>query len=365
VESFLPGDLVVYSINEFYREPDKPAFQQVLLKGGGDPVSAGRAVFETGEYDYAWDLQVEWPVLQEMMRGAKGVLVAADGPAVEMIHCNQTDPNKEIDGQRSSLKAPHPFLTDLNVRQALGLAIDRETIARQLYGQAGVATANVLTTPSRVNSRNTKVVFDIAKANRLLDDAGWQRGPDGIRQKDGIKLQVTFVTSVNTLRQKEQQIIKAGWAQIGIDALLKSVDAGVYFSSSPGNNDTISHFYSDVEMDAEPSGPFPSFLMSHYYSGDPARDIAQKENNWTGRNFCRWVNQEYNALYDRGLAELDPKKNDALWIKMNDLVVSQAVTLPIIHRKIIDARARTLDVGANMTPFAAETWNIADWRRVG
>jgi peptide/nickel transport system substrate-binding protein len=176
---------------------------------------------------------------------------------------------------------------------------------------------------------------------------------------------VTFVTSVNTLRQKEQQIIKAGWAQIGIDTLLKSVDAGVYFGSSAGNNDNVSHFYSDVEMYAEGSGPFPSLFMSRYHSGDPTKDIAQRENDWTGRNICRWVNQEYNALYDRGLAELDPKKNDALWIKMNDLVVSQAVTLPIIHRRLVSARAKTLDVGANMTPFAPETWNIADWRRIG
>jgi peptide/nickel transport system substrate-binding protein len=365
VESFLPGDLVIYSINEFYREPDKPAFHQVLLKGGGDAVSAGRAVFETGEYDYAWDLQVEWPVLEQMMRGPKGVLVTGDGPGVEMIHCNQTDPNKEVDGQRSSLKAPHPFLTDLSVRQALGLAIDREGIARHLYGQTGVATANVLTMPSRVNSRNTRVVFDVAKANRLLDEAGWQRGPDGVRQKGGIKLRVTFATSVNTLRQKEQEIIKAGWAQIGIDTLLKPIDPGVYFGTSPGNTDNQIHFYRDVEMYTEGSASFPSYIMSRWYSGNPAKDIPQKENNWSGRNVCRWINEEYNELYNQGLVELDPKKNDALWIKMNDLVVTQAITLPIIHRKAVSARAKTLYVGENITPYSAETWNIADWRRIG
>ena len=365
VETFRPGDLVIYSINEFYREPNKPAFQQVQIKGGGDAVSAARAVLETGEYDYAWNTQVEWPVLEAMTKAGKGVIITVGGGGVEQIYCNMTDPNKEVDGQRSSIKAPHPFLADVKVRQALGLAIDRQTIAKQLYGFAGDATSNVLTTPSRVASRNTKIVFDIAKANQLLDEAGWQRGPDGIRSKGGVKLQVTYQTSVNTLRQKEQEIVKAGWAQIGVATTLKSVDAGVFFSSSPGNNDTSAHFYTDVEMFTATFGTFPNTYMSRFYSGDPAKDLPQKENNWSGRNYPRWVSKEYNQLYDQALVELDPKKNDELWIKMNDLVVSQGVSLPIIERKNVSARAKNLDVGANMTPFDSETWNIADWRRTG
>ncbi len=72
VESFRPGDLVIYSINDNYRDPTKPAFQQVQIKGGGDAVSAARAVLETGEYDYAWNLQVEWPVLEAMTGGGRG-----------------------------------------------------------------------------------------------------------------------------------------------------------------------------------------------------------------------------------------------------------------------------------------------------
>ena len=365
VDSFRPGDLVIYSINEFYRDPNKPAFQEVQIKGGGDATSAGRAVLETGEYDYAWNLQVEWPILERMMQGGKGVVITEGGGGVEQIYCNFSDPNKEIDGQRSSVKAPHPFLTDLKVRQALGLAIDRETIAKQLYGTTGEATANVLTTPTRYNSKNTKIIFDIAKANQLLDEAGWQRGPDGTRSKGGVKLQVTYATSVNTLRQKEQEIVKAGWAKLGATVTLKAVDAAVYFGSSPGNNDTLAHFYTDFEMHTQTFGLFPNTYMARFYSGDPAKDIPQKENNWSGRNIVRWLNKEYNALYDQAQVELDARKNDAFWIKMNDLVVTQGVSLPIVDRKLVSARAKTLDVGANLSAFDSETWNIAEWRRTG
>ncbi|HKV45517.1 MAG TPA: peptide ABC transporter substrate-binding protein [bacterium] len=364
VDTFRPGDLVVYSINDNYRDPAKPAFSQVQIKGGGDAVSAARAVLETGEYDYAWNLQVEWPVLEAMTKGGKGVVFTERGSGVEQIYCNMTDPNKDVDGQRSSVKSPHPFLADVKVRQALTLALDRETIAKQLYGEEGDPTPNVLTTPASLNSKNTKMVYDIAKANQMLDEGGWQRGGDGTRQKGGVKMQMTYVTSVNTLRQKEQEIVKAGWGKLGIVTTLQSVDAGVFFSSSPGNNDTYAHFYRDAEMFTSTfTSPFPNQYMARFYSGDPAKDLAQKENNWAGIDICRWVNKDFNQLFDAAQSELDPKKNDALWIKMNDLVVTQGVSLPLIDRKFVSARAKTLEVGANMSPFDSETRNIADWVR--
>ncbi len=365
VETFRPGDLVVYSINEYYREPNKPAFSQVQMKGGGDAVSAARAVFETGEYDYAWNLQVEWPVLEHMLAGGKGSLLTVAGGGMEALYLNETDPNKEIDGQRSSIKVPHPFLSDVKVRQALAMAVDRHTMATQLYGQTGDASPNLLTTPSKYYSKSTKMVFDIERANRLLDEAGWKPGPDGIRQKGGVKLQINYVTSVNTLRQKEQQIVKAGWSQLGANVTLQSVDAGTFFSSSPGNNDTIAHFYRDVQMFTDSFGLSPDPYMRQWYSGDPARDIAQKENNWSGDNLIRWQNKEYNALFDAGIKELDPQKNTQIWIKANDLAVEQVAAIPLIDRKDVSARTKTLDTANNMSPFDSQTRNIADWRRTG
>ena len=365
VDTFRPGDLVVYSINEYYREPNKPAFQQVQMKGGGDAVSAARAVFETGEYDYAWNLQVEWPVLEHMIEAGKGTVLTDPGSGIEALYINETDPNKEVDGQRSSLKAPHPFLSDLKVRQALALAVDRDTMAKQLYGQSGDASPNLLTTPRKYYSKNTKATFDLERASRLLDEAGWAKGPDGIRSKGGVKLQVAYVTSVNTLRQKEQQIVKDGWGKLGVGVTLQTVDAGVFFSSSPGNNDTIGHFYRDVQMYTDSFGLSPATYMRQWYSGDPARDIAQKENNWSGDNFIRWQNKEYNALFDQGIKELDPQKNAQIWIKANDLAVEQVAAIPLIDRKTVAARAKNLDTGKNLSAFDDHTWNIADWRRTG
>ena len=106
------------------------------------------------------------------------------------------------------------------------MAIDRETIAKQLYGQTGDASANILTTPTNLGSKNTKFEFSVDKANQLLDQAGYKRGSDGIRTTpDGMRMHVVFQTTINSLRQKEQDIVKQGWQSIGIETELKSVDA--------------------------------------------------------------------------------------------------------------------------------------------
>src|SRR5206468_1456614 len=83
---------------------------------------------------------------------------------------------KDGDGERSSVKAPHPFLTDHAVRTALSLLVDRASIQEQIYGRHGQATANYLNAPPVFRSKNTRWEFSPEKAAKVLDDAGWKRG---------------------------------------------------------------------------------------------------------------------------------------------------------------------------------------------
>jgi peptide/nickel transport system substrate-binding protein len=365
VESFKPGDLVVYARNPNYRQPGKPAFDRVEIKGGGDAASAARAVFQTGEYDYAWNLQVEWPVLQEIEKGGKGSLVTAPGGGLELLLLNQTDPGQEIEGEKSSLKAPHPFLADAKVREALALAIDRETMAKQLYGAIGEPAANVLTTPSDMLSKSNRIEFDLARANKLLDDAGYKKGADGVRATpDGKRMKVLLQTAQNSLRQKQQVLVKDGWGKIGVEVELKTIDSSVFFGSpNGGSTETISHFYADVEMASSRNGsPFPSSHMKQWYSGRPERDVAQKANSWSGANLYRWISPEYNQLYDQALAELDVQKSRELWVKLNDLVVQSRVAIPLVERRNVSGATKGLK-GPQLLPFDVDTWNIAEWTK--
>jgi peptide/nickel transport system substrate-binding protein len=161
---FKPGDLIRGEINPDYHMANRPYFDTIELKGGGDAVSAARGIIQTGDYDYAWNMQVEDEVLLRLEKGGKGRTIYAVGGDIEFIAVNFTDPNTEVDGERSSLKTKHPILSDANVRKALALLVDRETIQKAIYGRAGRVTANYLNGPDKVVSKNTSWEFSVEKA---------------------------------------------------------------------------------------------------------------------------------------------------------------------------------------------------------
>src|SRR5262249_17561800 len=212
---FRPGDVVRAELNPNYHVPNCAFFASLEMKGGGAAASAARGVLQTGEYDYAWNMQVEDDILARLEQGGKGkVNIWATGN-VEHVMCNFSDPWTEVEGERSSAKTTHPFLTDPAVRQALNLLVDRSAVHEQIYGRQGQTTANFLTAPSRVRSTNMRWEFNVDKANQILDAAGWKRAGDGVRVKDGKRLKMLYQTSTNAPRQKTQQIVKQAAAKTG------------------------------------------------------------------------------------------------------------------------------------------------------
>jgi peptide/nickel transport system substrate-binding protein len=306
-------------------------------------------------------------VLNDIMSGGKGDLLNPGGSGVEQFFFNQADPNKEVNGEKSSATTKHPFLTDIKVREAMTLAVDRQTIVKQLYGDGltGKATTNILTVPSNLASKNTTAEFSIDKANKILDDAGYKKGGDGIRSTpDGVRMKVVLVTSINSLRQKEQAIIKDGWQKIGVETEIKSVDAGVFFSSDPANPDTLYHFYADVLiLSSSPDSGFPVQYMGRFYTGkDQDRNWAQKSNNWAGRNFMKWKSDEYDKLYDQVLVEPNLDKAATTWQQLNELVIKNFISVPLVDRTFSSGKAKTLTGPAPRT-FDVESWNIGEWKK--
>ena len=132
VDEFRANDVVTYYANPLYREEGKPWFQRVVFKGGGDAESAARAVFETGEADYAWNLQISPAVLGAMEAAGNGTVVVAFASKLERLLLNQTNPGPDLPADVRSVDAannPHPFLSNQTIRQALSMAIDRNIIA--------------------------------------------------------------------------------------------------------------------------------------------------------------------------------------------------------------------------------------------
>lgn len=357
---FKPGDLVKGERNPDYHMADRPHFDTVEMKGGGDAVSAARAVLQTGEYDFAWNIQVEEEVLARLEKGGKGTSTISPGGDIEFIQLATRDPWTEIDGERASMKSKHPSLTDPAVRKAFALLVDRKSVEQHIYGRAGIATGNFLNAPEQFNSKNTKWEFDVEKAKKLLDDAGWKPGADGIREKDGKKLKYVFQTSINGPRQKTQAIIKQACQKAGIDLELKSVVASVFFSSDVANPDTYTKFYCDVQMYTTTSTqPDPNEFMNQYLS----TQVSTKDNKWQGRNITRWTSKEYDDTYEAAKGELDPVKRAALFIKMNDLVWADTVVIPVVYRPRV--AVRQANIQPRVSAWDCNTAGIHDWYREG
>jgi peptide/nickel transport system substrate-binding protein len=326
------------------------------MKGGGDAVSAARAVLQTGEFDLAWNLQVEDEVLKRLEAGGKGEVILLETGNLEHLQCNFTDPNTEVDGERSSLKTKHPILQEKAVRQALALLCDRKSVEDHIYGRTGSATSNVVNSPTRFRSKNTSYEFNIDKAIKVLDDAGWKPGADGIRQKDGKKMKFVYQTSINAPRQKNQQIIKQAAQRAGIDIELKSVTASVFFSSDVANPDTYTKFYCDLQMyTVTMPQPDPQVFMQQWVSWEK----ATKDNKWQGRNIIRWENADYDKAFREAEAELDPVKRGALLISMNDMVVNDFAVIPLLARRAVTGANKKLKT--RLSGWDNTTAFLADW----
>ena len=362
VDDFRPNDVIQMSANPNYRDPAKPAFATVTFKGGGDANAAGRAVLETGEFDYAWNLQLAPDVIAKMMEGGKGQTVAAFGPSVERIMLNWTDPSPDLpEGERATVKHPHPFLRDPAVYKAMSLAIDRPLLAEIGYGAAGKVTCNWVPAPQDFNSDTFSCdTQDIAAANKMLDDAGIvDTDGDGVREKDGVPLSILFQTSTNAVRQDYQALIKEWWSEIGIETELRNIDASVFFGGDPGSPDTFQKFYADVEMYTNTfNGTDPQVYQANLLCSDAPRPESQ----WQGQNISRFCMEEYDELHAKLSETAGIAARAEIAKQLNDMAVENGAMIPLTHRGRISAHSNTLG-GVVLNVWDSELWNVADWYR--
>ena len=367
VTEFRANDVITLEANENYRDPAKPAFATVLFKGGGDATSAARSVLETGEFDYAWNLQIAPELMEQMEAAGNGTVVVSFQTSVERLHLNQTNPYPALGENRSKVQGgPHPFLTDPIIGQAMSMAIDRQLLVDVGYGKTGKATCNVLPAPELYASTANDICLEYGtdeykeEARKLLDEAGWVPGADGIREKDGVRLSVLYQTSTNAVRQDAQALIKQWWSEIGIETELRNIDASVFFGGDPASPDTFQKFYADIEMYTNNfSGADPEAYMASWLCSD----MPRPESQWQGNNVQRWCSEEYDALVAEMATTADLESRGELAKKMNDLIMQSYSIIPLIHRGGTSAHANTLG-GVIMTDWDSELWNIADWHRV-
>lgn len=364
VTDFRPNDVISYEANPNYRDASKPAFATMTLKGGGDATAAARSVMETGEFDLAWNLQLAPDVLANMAKGGKGEARSGFGSLVERIMVNMTNADPSLpEGERSTAKHPHPFLSDANVRKAMSMAIDRPLLVEIGYGQAGRPTCDLVPAPAiYISGRTECMTQDIAGANKILDEAGYARGSDGIRStREGVRMKVLYQTSTNAVRQDFQALIKQWWEEIGIEVELRNISASVFFGGDPGSPDTFQKFYADVQMYAN---NFDGTDPEAYMAAQTCDKAPRPESQWQGENISRICIPEYDAK----VAELgktgDLAQRAELVKELNNMVTNDShMIIPLVDRGRVTGVSNTLG-GYILNTWDSELWNAADWYRI-
>ena len=363
VTEFRPNDVITYEANPNYRFEGKPAFASVTFKGGGSAEDSGRAVMETGEFDYGWNLQLAPDVIAKMAEGGKGAPIAGFGPLVERIMLNQTNPSPDLpEGQRSTAANPHPFLQDPAVYKAMSMALDRPLLVEVGYGNAGNVTCNWVPAPDVFNSTTfTCDQQDIAGANAMLDAAGIvDTDGDGVREKDGVPLSILYQTSTNAVRQDFQALIKAWWEEIGIETELRNINASVFFGGDPGSPDTFQKFYADVQMYAN---TFNGTDPQAYLANGLCENAPSPDTQWQGSNISRFCMPEFDELHAKLTTTAGIADRAEIGKQLNDMMVENGGMIPLVQRGRVSAHATTLG-GVVLNVWDTEMWNIADWYRI-
>jgi peptide/nickel transport system substrate-binding protein len=345
--------LITFEPNPYYRSPDAISFQKIFWNGGGDLNVANQQLFTEGSLDISY-------MIDSAQKPTKdGDILYVSRAGVERILINFTDPNMPSqDGEYSSLQVPHPFFKDKIFRQAVAYAIDRQALVNQAF-VTGVPAYAVLVAPPQYLSQAVFYEYDPEKSSALLDEGGYvDVNGDGFREKDGVKITITFQSYLSPKSQAAQKIIRKNLNAIGIDVDLRVTDASIMFGADPSNPDGIAHFNSDLMMFATTSDSFdPTAFMDLWTCGQ----IPQQANNWSaGNNNERWCNPEYDLLLDKTKTELDPVTRQAMFVKLNDILIEDVAMIPLIQERDAMGVNKNLK-GLDPTPWDALTWNIQDW----
>ena len=362
VTEFKPNDVITMAANENYRDPAKPAFATVTFKGGGSAQASGTAVMETGEFDYAWNLQLAPDVIAKMEEGGKGMPIAGFGPLLERIMLNHTNPDPALGPDERAVVRPHPFLQEPAVYKAMSMAIDRPLLVEIGYGQAGNVGCSWVPAPAAF-----AITFDgcetqdIAGANAMLDEAGFvDSDGDGIREVNGVPMSIVYQTSTNAVRQDFQALIKDWWSQIGIETELRNIDASVFFGGDPGSPDTFQKFYADVEMYANTfNGTDPQAYLGNGLCDKAPSPATQ----WQGENISRFCMPEFDALHAELTQTADIAERQRIGRELGAMAIENGMMIPLVHRGLLSAHANSLG-GVELNVWDSELWNVADWYRI-
>jgi peptide/nickel transport system substrate-binding protein len=321
------GDSIIYAKNPNYREAGKPYLDQLIVKILPSR-EVGMQLLGTGEIDALWDLiEADFAQLQQL--GDQVTYAAAATGENELLVLNFGDP--KVDAPADVIANPHPILSDLRVRQAIQLGIDKQAIVEALlYSNVRVGTSVLPIGEFACPQQPSE--YSPAKAQALLDEAGWKVGADGIREKDGQRLSLKFqTTSGNKLREDTQQVIVEMMKQIGIEMMIENVPSDVLFAGWDANGLRKRGNFDVIMYTTGPGIDPDSHLFGNYHS---AR-IPVADNEGAGSNFSRYSNAEVDGWIDEAAGVADPAARREAYCKVAAQINQDLPRLFLYERLLI------------------------------
>lgn len=246
----------------------------------------------------------------------------------------------------------HPALQDVRVRQALVYAVDREKIAKDLLLGKTKPGASLWDNSPYVDPSLKPYPFDSEKAKALLDEAGWKVGADGVREKDGRKLELRYGTTTKEIRQSTQAVVQQMLANVGVKVNLLNFDSDIFFASFAdkgpaytGELDIME--WSDVYQFPDPN--FTYFLCSEIPSAESPQGV-------NAQYLC---DQELDALFQQQATQVETTARIATFQKISKIVYDKVYWASLWQDPDIWAIGKRLDNVklSGATPF----YGIADW----
>jgi len=325
-----------------------PAVDQVIWKYYADAATMLQG-YKAGEYDVAQDLN------------------DADIPSLAGIDLNQQVIHDSLTYELHSFNNKSlqtKFGADYKtIVAAIKLAVDRQAIAAGPLG-GNVSVSNNFISPLTWYYKNEggSTAADPAGATKLLTDAGWVKGSDGIFAKGGVKLELQYCTPTRQVRQDTLKLVASQLNAIGIKADVNAVSAtdlfGGWDAAKADTKCNLVHGNFDVAEFAyvSPLDPLGSYNV---YTTQGIPDNAPHN----GQNTTRISLPALDTAYNNVKGSVDPTVVKAAMAAIQDIYVSDQNTyeLPLYNRKDVWlVQPRIHNFTGNPTTSAGE-WNIGDW----
>jgi peptide/nickel transport system substrate-binding protein len=293
--------------------------------------------FKTGDFDLV-GIQYLMP---DNYEEAKGL----EGKTVELVGNGYVE--------SFTLNMQRPQFADPKVRQALYLAIDKTSIIDALYYGTMRPTESFMPQESfYFNGDLPKHEFNIEAANKLLDEAGWVKGADGIRAKDGVRLSFSNSTTAgNQLREQTQQFLQQTFKDIGAEMTISNLPPAVMW----GDYWMKSEFDSVIVGLNVMTGSDPE--CSDYF-----KSTSAPATGGTGQNTWVYKNEKVDELLNKGAELTDPQERLSVYHDIQSLIRADLPFLPLFQYQAVRGYKTGLEGIRYNINTRADAWNIATWR---